>query len=364
MLSLDLMEMEIKVRSGTDLEKKYASRVIPLISRHHLLLVSLMLWNASATEALPIFLSKLVPEFLAVIISVTLVLFAGEIIPASILTGPNQLQIASGLTPLVYLVLCVFFPIAYPISLCLDCIIGHEAGITMYNRKEIATLMTIQREQGLKQREIERSRKHNSSTASRTLRWSLRNFSQAADTSPHIHHELEKDLESSRHSFISVMEEDEVDIINGALKYRDMLVSAVMTPLSAVYMISAHELLSYKVSPLMLLSSCLINMYSWITNPQTLYEIFKSGYSRIPVYNRDPDDIIGLLLAKDLLFIDPEVISSIPPTTLPLAYITHRSHSTDILGPDSSAEFYRSIWPQARECVKRLQAGRDPEEVP
>lgn len=264
MLSLDLMEMEIKVRSGTELEKKYASKVIPLISRHHLLLVSLMLWNASATEALPIFLSKLVPEFLAVIISVTLVLFAGEIIPASILTGPNQLPIASNLTPLVYFVLCVFFPIAYPISLCLDCIIGHEAGITMYNRKEIATLMTIQREQGLKQREIERSRKHNSSTASRTLRWSLRNFSQAADTSPpqmHHHHLLERDLESSRHSFISVMEEDEVDIINGALKYRDMLVSAVMTPLSAVYMISAHELLSYKVSPWTSLTYCRLSTY-------------------------------------------------------------------------------------------------------
>ena len=56
-----------------------------------------------------------------------------------------------------------------------------------------------------------------------------------------------------------------------------------------------------------------------MNDPQTLYEIFKSGYSRIPVYNRDPDDIIGLLLAKDLLFIDPEVPSSIPPPILPLA---------------------------------------------
>ena len=249
------MEMEIKARSGTELEKKHASKVIPLISRHHLLLVSLMLWNASATEALPIFLSKLVPEFLAIIISVTLVLFAGEIIPASILTGPNQLQIAADLTPLVYLVLFVFFPIAYPISLCLDCIIGHEAGITMYSRKEIATLMAIQREQGLKQREIERSRKLTTSNTSRTLRWSLRNFSQtAADQTQLLSAE---DLESSlrrSHSFVSVMEEDEVDIIKGALKYRDMLVSEVMTPLNAVYMISAHELLSYKVRHL--ISSC------------------------------------------------------------------------------------------------------------
>jgi metal transporter CNNM len=70
--------MTIKLRSGTANEKKNASKVLPIISRHHLLLVTLMLWNASATEALPIFLSGLVPEYLAVIISVTLVLFMGE----------------------------------------------------------------------------------------------------------------------------------------------------------------------------------------------------------------------------------------------------------------------------------------------
>lgn len=40
---------------------------------------------------------------------------------------------------------------------------------------------------------------------------------------------------------------------------------------------------------------------------QTLYDIFKSGYSRIPVFDRDRNDVVGLILAKDLIFIDPEV---------------------------------------------------------
>lgn len=87
LLSLDFTEMKIKSRSGTPSEKRYADKLIPVIKRHHLLIVTLMLWNASATEALPIFLSGLVPEYLAIIISVTLVLFVGEIIPAAILTG-------------------------------------------------------------------------------------------------------------------------------------------------------------------------------------------------------------------------------------------------------------------------------------
>lgn len=124
LLSLDFTEMTIKMRSGTPDERLQAARVLPIISRHHLLLVSLMLWNAAATEALPIFLSGLVPEYLAIIISVTLVLFCGEIIPAAILTGPNQLMIAANLVPMVYVVFLVFYPIAYPISVGLDYFLG------------------------------------------------------------------------------------------------------------------------------------------------------------------------------------------------------------------------------------------------
>ncbi|RYY87475.1 DUF21 domain-containing protein [archaeon] len=142
--------MTIKATSGTPKEKEYAQRVLPIISNHHLLLVSLMLWNASATEALPIFLTSLVPEYIAIIMSVTLVLLFGEIIPASILTGPKQLQIASTLVPMVYVVLFVFFPIAYPLSKLLDWAIGHDGGVTLYSKKEIATMMQLQHEEAVR----------------------------------------------------------------------------------------------------------------------------------------------------------------------------------------------------------------------
>lgn len=38
-------------RSGTDAEKRYASRIIPVIANEHFLLVTLLLCNAAATEA-------------------------------------------------------------------------------------------------------------------------------------------------------------------------------------------------------------------------------------------------------------------------------------------------------------------------
>ncbi len=203
------MEMKIKSQSGTPKEKAYAEKLLPIISNHHLLLVSLMLWNASATEALPIFLDKMVPEFVAIIISVTLVLLFGEIIPASILTGPQQLQIAANLIPLVYVVFVVFFPLAYPISKLLDYIIGHDEGLTIYSRKELKTMMKLQHEEGLRRSVVQRD--------------------SAADFRDTMHH-------------------DEVTIIGGALSFRDTMVSQVMTHERNVFMISINEKLSYKVS--------------------------------------------------------------------------------------------------------------------
>jgi metal transporter CNNM len=237
-LALDFTEMKVKSQSGTAKEKEYANKVLPIIKNHHLLLVSLMLWNASATEALPIFLNRLVSEYISIIISVTLVLLFGEIIPASILTGPNQLQIAANLTPLVYFVLFIFFPIAYPLSLLLDWLIGHDDGVTMYSRNEIVTMMKLQHEEAQK------------------------------------HETGERDT----------MNKDEVTIIGGALTFRDMKVASVMTSKTDIYMISVKETLSYKM----------------------IYDIFKAGYSRIPVYDKDENDIISLILAKDLIFVDPE----------------------------------------------------------
>jgi hypothetical protein len=54
-------------------EKAQAGRVLPLITRHHVLLVTLLLYNAAANEALPIFFDDLMPTPYAVGLSVTMV---------------------------------------------------------------------------------------------------------------------------------------------------------------------------------------------------------------------------------------------------------------------------------------------------
>lgn len=37
-----------------------------------------------------------------------------------------------------------------------------------------------------------------------------------------------------------------------------------------------------------------------------MYEIFKSGYSRIPVYDNNPSDVVGIIYTRDLVFVDPD----------------------------------------------------------
>jgi hypothetical protein len=77
-LGMDPIYLEILTKAGEPTEQGHAKRILPLVSRHHLLLVTLLLTNAGAMEALPIFLDRIVDPLYAVIISVTLVLMFGE----------------------------------------------------------------------------------------------------------------------------------------------------------------------------------------------------------------------------------------------------------------------------------------------
>jgi metal transporter CNNM len=106
--------------------KYYAGRLIPLKKDHHLLLVTLLLVNAGVNEALPIFLDRVVPKpWMAILLSVTLVLIFGEIIPSAIFTGPNQLKIAASFSTIVTIFMWILRPVAWPIARVLDCCLGH-----------------------------------------------------------------------------------------------------------------------------------------------------------------------------------------------------------------------------------------------
>lgn len=76
----------------------------------------------------------------------------------------------------------------------------------------------------------------------------------------------------------------EVDLMVGAMELHEKTVMEVMTPISEVFMLEANERL----------------------NEEIIQLISESGHSRIPVYQNNKNNIIGVLFAKDLLLVDPQ----------------------------------------------------------
>lgn len=106
------------------------------------MLVTLLVANAGAMEALPICLNFLVPEYLAILIAVTAVLIVGEILPQAICTGPSQIAIASKLAPCTKFLMRVEGIIAYPISLLLDYFLGKHTK-NRYKNTDLKALIEL-----------------------------------------------------------------------------------------------------------------------------------------------------------------------------------------------------------------------------
>ena len=82
LMALDVNTLNvISATATTEKERNNARKLIPILRKPHFLLVTLLLANAIAMEALPIFLDRIVSSVAAVAISVSAVLVFGEIIP-------------------------------------------------------------------------------------------------------------------------------------------------------------------------------------------------------------------------------------------------------------------------------------------
>lgn len=77
---------------------------------------------------------------------------------------------------------------------------------------------------------------------------------------------------------------DEVTIISGALDLSSKVAADAMTHRRHVFMVDLDSQLD------------------WVT----LRDIQRSGHSRVPVFEGSRDNVIGLLLVKNLILLDPE----------------------------------------------------------
>jgi metal transporter CNNM len=253
----------------------------------------------------------LVSPIVAVILSVTLVLFGGEIIPSAIFTGPDKMKLASQMTPVVRFVMFFLWPIAFPISKVLDHVLHDESAEAggAFNRGELSALVRIQHEEHMasKQRHREELAKfRKSQRLPPTIHASKRQV-------PSVYYDSRASTGSNGSSLIGEppssegntslrlsIHRDEVAMVEGALMMKTKRAIDVYTPLRNIYAVP----------------------YNTVLDEDTVVEIYSSGFSRVPVFQPNPNKpkmksaIRGILMTKQLIVVNANDCR--PLETLPL----------------------------------------------
>ncbi|PAA61227.1 hypothetical protein BOX15_Mlig012029g2 [Macrostomum lignano] len=265
LLSLDPLSLKVLADSGNGSVKKYAKRLLPIIKRHHWLLVTLLLGNAACVEAMPIFLDRVSDPIIAIVVSVTAVLFFGEVIPQALCTKFG-LAIGYYCLPLVYLFMALLCPIAFPLSKLLDLLLGanHE---TVFKKEELKALVGFHGPRVRREGDylVESGQDPQQAVAS-----------QAAVTAS-SRNIIEDGVAAAQRSVLTF---DEVAIIKGALELSSVPAEDACTPIDEVFMLSDSSALTDSVR----------------------LKIIANAHSRVPIFHGDNrNDIRGHLLTKMLL---------------------------------------------------------------
>ena len=205
LMTLDLTGLEIVMEGDDPVVAEYARRIYPVRKNGNLLLTTLLLGNVAVNSILSIVLADKTGGIVGFLASTFLILIFGEIIPQAV-CNRYGLKIGSATIPIVRVIMIIFLPISYPLAWILNCILGEELATT-YSNAEMLKLLQIQ-------------------------------------------------VQEKR------IDPDTAIAMTGALKYKNIMVKDVMTPLRNTFMLSVDEKLNF----------------------ETIARIFQSGYSRIPVY--------------------------------------------------------------------------------
>ena len=313
LLSLDTLKLKIKTMTGSEEEQSYARAILPLLHDRHFLLCSLLVFNAAANEALPIFLDELLPSWAAVVFSVTLVLIFGEVVPTALFTGPQQLKIAYKFSGIVRVIQFCLYPVARPMAMGLDRFLGDDHDKEeMYTRDEIAAMVRILRSKGAGVQEMGSPRGYTSpqgidgeeATTVAPLHVDaavLEAFDDLGKRPTRTWQEQQTGMLQSATQNVAAVEEDaslaaaggedspltygEVNVITGVLGLAKLCIADVLVPLDQVNMLSTDH----------------------VMDQATVDAIYNVGHSRLPVCNgSDPKDVIGVFLVKRLVQLNPE----------------------------------------------------------
>lgn len=222
-MSLDISDLRRKAKLGN----RAAKRVLPLRRNAHLTLASILLTNVAAVSATSLVLDQRLNGWAAGLTATLLIVIFGEILPQA-LFSKNALAWSSRFSDVLKATIAVTFVISKPLQLLLDKLFPHERA-HLQTRRELGLMI-----------------------------------SEHLDTDE------------------SELDEDEVEIIRGALQLSEKRVRDIMTDVRHTYWLTRDtELDAAKID-----------------------EIKAQGYSRIPIFNNQLTKCYGLLLMKELVDID------------------------------------------------------------
>lgn len=420
-MSLDIIDLRVLTESGTEKERWYAKRILPVRRHGNWLLCTLLIGNTAVNSALAIVTADLfggIPGFLS---STIAILYIGEIIPQAV-CHRFGLVIGAYAIPLVRLFMYVTAPLSFTTAKALDFFLGGES-VTRYNKSQLKSLLSMHGTQGpdveapdippdptakipadtvdlsstpgsrvvVERAETNatvielpqissRTNSHATDshhpiasqpdrqvggvpiTESQKQVTAVDAVKPASDSSPSVQSSSgtrsvalpgEPSLQSAKPSVVAVvpavpapdpptsrtrrerahrltkfyslkrtrmadksdrkekdkekkereydalhppLTPDEMAMLGGAFDFSQKTVFQVMTDLHNVFMLEASLSLNFEV----------------------LLLIFQSGHSRVPVYDKARDNIIGVLFAKDLILLDPE--DSVPIKTVLLFF--------------------------------------------
>ena len=222
-MALDLADLRRKAKLGN----RQAKQVLPLRARVHLTLGSILFTNVAAVSATSLVLDQKLDGWVAGLIGTLLIVVFGEVIPQA-LFAKNPLGWTSRFAPLLKLMTLVTFPLSKPLQILLDKLFPRQSS-KLQSRRELGLLIT------------------------------------------------EHKLDSA-----SELDDDEIEIIKGALQLSEKRVRDIMTNIRHTYWLTPDTAL----------------------DGDKIDEIKDKGFSRIPIFNPGLTKSYGLLLMKDLIDID------------------------------------------------------------
>src|SRR5665213_565521 len=222
-MSLDLGDLRRKAKLGN----RAAARVLPLRRNGHLTLASILLTNVAAVSATSLVLNQRFDGWAAGLMSTLLIVIFGEVLPQA-LFSKNPLAWSSFFAPLLKGMMFITFVVSKPLQLLLDRLFPHEHP-QLQSRHELGLLIA-----------------------------------EHLDTNE------------------SELDEDEVEIIRGALQLSEKRVRDIMTDVRHTYWLTRETLL----------------------DDAKIDELKLQGFSRIPIFNNALTKCYGLLLMKDLVDVD------------------------------------------------------------